>query len=379
MRTPLFFFLFILLISIAVSAQLPPAIQRIIEANQQDANFALENISFLIAFLAGILSIFSPCTLALLPAFFSYSFKERTEITKMTLVFFLGFALSFVSIGLLIAYLGKTSFAFFQQDSSLLIQIAGIVLIMFGILSIFGKGFSGLIVKMNAKKDIPGIFLFGALYAIGWTACIGPIIASILLMGTVLHNYFYTAILLFFYTLGVAVPLFVMAFLYDRCNFAENKFIQGKLLGFKMLGYKWEVHTTHLISGIMFILLGLIFIIYKGTSIINILDLFGMLATLIILLVFTYLINKHLLNKISSDLFRKIVLILLIISALFLFNYLRLNYGLRTLGWAEMLDRIVLENVRIYNIIGVAALIVLIFLIWKGIKIHKENKKRRRK
>ncbi len=368
MRRLFLFFILFLALSIAASAQLPPAIQRIIEANQQEANYALENISFLIAFLAGVLSIFSPCTVALLPAFFSYSFREKTEITKMTLVFFAGFSLSFVSIGLLIIFLGKTSFAFFQQSTTgIFVQIIGALLIAFGMLSISGKGFSGLALKMNTKKDIPGIFLFGALFSVGWTACIGPIIASILLMGVVLHNYVYAAFLLFFYALGIAVPLFVMAFFYDKYNLAENALIKGKILNMKFLGMKWEVHTTSLVSGMLLIALGLIFIIYKGTSIINILDLFGMMTTLALLFFAVFIADRLFLSKMGGNA-RKTALIALIIGSLFFFGYLQKTFGLRTLGWAEALDRKVLESIPAFSIAAGIILLALIIMVWLGIK-----------
>ncbi len=374
MRKLFLIFLFVLLFSIVASAQLPPAIARIIEANQRDAHNALENISFLIAFLAGVLSIFSPCTMALLPAFFSYSFKEKTEITKMTLVFFAGFSISFVSVGLLVVFLGKTSFAFFQQSTTgVLVQIVGAILILFGMMSVFGKGFSGLVLHMNTKKDVPGIFLFGVLFAFGWTACIGPIIASILLMGSVLHNYVYTAFLLFFYTLGIALPLFAMAFFYDRFNLAENKIIQGKIINMRVFRFSWEVHTTHLISGLMFIFLGLLFMLYKGTSIINIVDLFGMLATLVLLLLLVFLIDRFILSKISSKNARKISLFGLVIAAIFAFNYLRVTFGLRTLGWAEVADRLILESTKTYNAVAFLILLVFAALIYAAIKPAKKK------
>ncbi len=96
------FILFILNITI-VSAQLnlPPGIQAIEEYNQQYAMEFIQSISIPLVFLAGVLSFISPCILPLIPAFFSYTFKEKRKITRMTLVFFFGFSIIFVTLSCL--------------------------------------------------------------------------------------------------------------------------------------------------------------------------------------------------------------------------------------------------------------------------------------
>src|SRR3989344_9170762 len=119
--------LFLIIISFVFADNLPIGLLRIQEQNLKDANSFLQNVSFIIAFLAGILSILSPCILPLLPAFFSYTFKEKRNITKMTFIFFLGFSLIFVIFGVIASFLG-TSLSLLQVDYKLIIFIAGIFL-----------------------------------------------------------------------------------------------------------------------------------------------------------------------------------------------------------------------------------------------------------
>lgn len=270
------FFVFLVFLTITVFAQsdLPIGLQRIIEHNQQiTAEFAVK-ISFFIAFLAGILGILSPCILPFLPAYFSYTFKEKKNITKMTLVFFIGFSLVFVAMGIIAGFLGEQSLIVLQKGW--LVSFVAIFLIIMGILSFFGKGICTYINPgKKFRNDIPGTFLFGIFFAFGWTACLGPILAGILGIGAILHNIWYSALLMFFYSIGNLVPLFILSVFYDRFNLGESKFIQGRIFSFSVFRKKYYVHSTNLISGIMFLLIGIILLVYKGTAIFNTWDIFG--------------------------------------------------------------------------------------------------------
>ncbi|MBI4453539.1 sulfite exporter TauE/SafE family protein [Candidatus Woesearchaeota archaeon] len=266
---------------VAAQSQLPINLQKIIEYNTANAQDFAVKISFFIAFIAGLLGILSPCILPFLPAYFSYTFKEKKNITKMTLVFFLGFSAVFIIMGVIAGYIGEQSLAVMQQ--AWIVTIAGIFMIILGVITIRGKKvcnylnlnnrFSRYFNKSNG--DFQGTFLFGVSFALGWTACLGPILAGILGIGAILNNMWYSGLLLFFYSLGNLVPLFVLSIFYDKLNLSQNKFIIGRIFTFKLFGKNIQIHSTNLISGILFIILGMIIIIYKGTSIINKLDIFG--------------------------------------------------------------------------------------------------------
>lgn len=240
-------------------SSLPSNLQKIADYNNQQAQFYFKNLSFLIAFLAGIIGILTPCSLAILPAFFAYSFKEKKELTKMTLFFFLGFMPVFVILGLIATFLGR-SIAMFQQANSFFVSFAGFILILFGLMAFFGKGFSGIQLNKKTSKTPFGIFLFGVLFALGFTACVGPILVGILLIAGTLQSYFYAAFLMFFYSLGLFVPLFLIAIFFDKYNFADFMNRINKRLGYSI---------TNIISGGLLILMGLVFIIYGGTFVVD--------------------------------------------------------------------------------------------------------------
>lgn len=247
---------------------LPEGLHKIIEYNKQQANFYLKNLSFVVAFLAGILSVLTPCSLAIMPAFFAYTFKERKRITKMTLAFFLGFMPVFIILGLVATFLGQ-SIATLQQNNRFIVIIAGSFILFLGLMTLLGKGFTFIKVKSKIKRNFLGIFLYGLVFGIGWTACMGPILVGILLIASISQNYLYSTFLLLFYSLGLFVPLFLISFLFDKYNLSENKWIKGKIIKFNIFNKKIEIHTTNLIAGILLLFVGLLFVIYGGTSIIN--------------------------------------------------------------------------------------------------------------
>ena len=278
----------ILFASVVFAATLPPNLENLRQAEVQQAQMSLQNISFIIAFIAGILSLFSPCILPTVPAFFAYTFKEKSAITRMTLVFFAGFAIIFVILGMIAAYLGS-SLAAFPEQYTFLPVIGGLFMIAMGILELANRGFSSFIKpkarKTDAKQtdaksvnhsrrsthDTPGIFIMGNAFAVGWSACLGPILFGILSIAAVLGNYAYAAFLMLSYSLGIFVPLFILAFFYDRYNFGRSRLVRGREVA---IG-KWKIHSTKLISGLLFIIIGLVFIFFEGTAVVNTFDLTG--------------------------------------------------------------------------------------------------------
>ncbi|MCH8329079.1 MAG: cytochrome c biogenesis protein CcdA [Nanoarchaeota archaeon] len=258
---------------------LPENLHKIIDYNNQQANFYFKNLSFIIAFLAGILSILTPCSLGILPAFFSYTFKEKKNITKMTLAFFLGFMPVFIAFGIIATFLG-TSISMLQQDNRYLVTIAGAFIVVFGLMTLFGKGFTFIKIRNRVKKDALSIFLFGIFFGIGFTACMGPILVGMLLIASVLNNYIYSMLLMFFYSLGFFVPLFLISFLFDKYDLSKNKFIKGKEIEFIVSNKKITIHSTNLISAILLITVGLVFIVYGGTFIVNNLGLGGVTSSI---------------------------------------------------------------------------------------------------
>jgi len=219
---------------------------------------ASDNITYVVAFFAGVLTFLSPCLLPLIPSFIAYitgvSFgdlknaKERGGIRKKTvihsLLFILGFSVIFVLLGLTATAIGK---ALFQYQK--MIRIAGGILIM-----IFGLYLTGLLkldflikerrLKVQAKgANYLGSFLIGVTFAAAWTPCAGPILGSILVLAGTKANVVLGAKLLCVYSLGIALPFFISALLVNA--FLENFKKFEKLIG-----------AINIIGGVFLIIVG---------------------------------------------------------------------------------------------------------------------------
>lgn len=339
-------------------------LEKIRDANRGLAESTLKNVSFLVAFLGGVLSFLAPCTVALFPAFLAFTARSGRNATLSMLAFFTGFSLSFIALGIALTYLGKVSFVTFQQDASLLVQASGIILVFLGIMMFFSKGFSFIKLKGSLPKDAFGTIAFGALFAIGWSACIGPIIAGIFTMAAVFHNYLYTALLLFFYALGLAVPLFIVSFAYDRFNFAESRIVKGFAVTLKLGKSEVVLTSTGMVSGLLMAFLGAFFILNRGTTAITAADLLGMIALLAAVFAAAFALHRLVVERlVSSNNLRKAVAVAEIFAALAAFAFVTHRYPVRTTGIAERLSDAVLQHIASFSIVSGATLVVFIALL----------------
>lgn len=232
------------------SLDLPPGVLKIIQYREQLA----ASITFLAAFLAGIISFTSPCGFVLLPTFFTILFKERKKAVVMTSLFTLGLMLGFVLLGIGAALAG----AYINQYRAPFAIFSGIIFIAFGILLLFNKGFGTFHPKLGAKTPW-GLVLFGFAFAFGWSPCIGPVLGGILLLAATTGSVIKGALLLALFALGVGLPLIIISALADRFDWARWT---GKTL---KIG-TYEIHTFNLISALILITIGIIMLVYKGTS-----------------------------------------------------------------------------------------------------------------
>ena len=219
----------------------------------------LVEVSFLASFLGGVLSLLSPCSALLLPAFFAYAFRGGGELVKKTGVFYLGLAATLVPLGMGISAVS----ALFYGHRGAVIAISGGLLITFGVLQLLGYGFTlGPLSRLRGKirGDSNGaVFSLGAVYGFAGF-CSGPILGAVLTVAAASGEALRGAILLAVYAAGMAAPLFLMALFWDRLR--SRRWLRGREVALGGL----LLHTTNLISGAMFVLLGVLFMAYEGTS-----------------------------------------------------------------------------------------------------------------
>lgn len=220
----------------------------------------MTDVSFPMAFLAGVLSFLSPCVLPLVPSYVSFitgaSFEDltgavdRKRIRFLTvtnsLAFILGFSVIFVALGASSSLLGR-----FLLDYQDLIRTAGgIIVIVFGL---FVAGILRMDFLLRDRKfhlsgkpaGYFGTFLIGMTFAAGWTPCIGPILGTILLYASSKASAVYGFNLLAAYSLGLAVPFFVS-------SLAINTFLSYSRV---LLRY---MRGIMIVSGLLLVAFGLV-------------------------------------------------------------------------------------------------------------------------
>ena len=250
----------ILLLS-AVYAQndLPIGLQRLRQYEQQLAS----SITFLLAFFAGLISMTSPCGIALLPTFFSVAFKDRKKAVLMTSAFSLGLLTAFTIFGLIAGFLGN----FFNTYKLAFAVVSGYILIFFGILLFFNAGFSIFNFKLDYrnKESFFSVAMLGFFFGVGWTPCVGPILVGILVLAANASTVLNGTLMLIFYGIGIVTPLIILAYFSDRYDLAEKKFFRGKIFSFSLFNKKIITHTYNLIGGLFLFTMGLLMIIFQGT------------------------------------------------------------------------------------------------------------------
>lgn len=211
----------------------------------------------LLAFIAGVFSFLSPCTLPILPAYFAVTAQsDRARMGLMSLAFFFGLASLFVAMGASASALGQILRDYMFQIT----QIGGGIVGVFGVMTLFGKGFSGATFQGKPASTFIGYFLFGATFALGWTPCVGPILSSILMLAASEKTVTQGMLLLFFYAVGLGLPLIIVATVCGNLP-KDGMFwtlLRGKGWDLSIGGKTFFLHTTNLFSGILLIALGIV-------------------------------------------------------------------------------------------------------------------------
>jgi cytochrome c-type biogenesis protein len=188
-----------------------------------------ENVTLLAAFVAGFLSFVSPCVLPLIPGYISFvsgaSLEDmraghgaaRRQVLMSSLAFVLGFSLVFVALGASATAIGRFVF----DKLPILTKIAGALIIIFGLhmMGVFRLGFLDNEKRAQTQRKPAGpigALLVGIAFAFGWTPCIGPILAGILVVAGSKETIGEGVLLLAVYSLGLGVPFLLTSLAIDR-------------------------------------------------------------------------------------------------------------------------------------------------------------------
>ncbi|MFR1168142.1 MAG: cytochrome c biogenesis CcdA family protein [Adlercreutzia equolifaciens] len=177
-------------------------------------------MTYLITFLEGIITFVSPCLLPMIPIYVTYFAAGEEVRTSVVLRNALGFVLGFTCVFIAMGALASSVGAFFIEYQSAVNVVCGLVVIAFGLY------FLG-IIKINlfhgAKNPLAGrqlgffsSVLFGVIFSIGWTPCVGAFLGSALMLASQQASVAQGVILLLCYSAGLGIPFVAAAVLIDK-------------------------------------------------------------------------------------------------------------------------------------------------------------------
>ena len=218
------------------------------------------NITYIGAFIAGLLSFLSPCVLPLIPSFITYitglsfsdlqaehpTHKVRQQTIIHSLIFIAGFTTVFVLLGASATFIGN----YLQAHMALLRKIGGVLIVIFGV-HVSGIFDIGLLLgekRLTIHRKPAGYlgsFIVGVAFAAGWTPCIGPILASILMVAAAEETVFRGIMLLLVYSLGLGLPFFLASLAMHQFLVFFNRF-------------KKYIRIFEIITGVFLIVVGVL-------------------------------------------------------------------------------------------------------------------------
>lgn len=221
----------------------------------------MTDVSYLAALLAGLLALLSPCSALLLPSFFAYAFQRPERLLFRTLVFYVGLAGVLVPLGIGASLASRV----FYGHRELLIDVSGGLLIALGTMQILGSGFAIRPLQRfqgRVRGDSTGsVLALGGVYGVAGF-CSGPILGAVLTVAAASGGAARGGSLLAMYALGMAAPLFVLALLWERFELGRRSWLRGRAWTLGPV----RLHSTSLLSGLLFVGLGVLFLRTRGTA-----------------------------------------------------------------------------------------------------------------
>jgi len=206
-------------------------------------------MQYMISFLEGIITFVSPCLLPMLPVYVSYFAGGGERDTKKTLKNALGFVCGFTLVFVAMGAFAGTVGGFLSRYQTAVNIISGLLVIFFGLhflgvvrLDLF-RGIRG-----EVKMEHLGFFssaLFGMIFSVGWTPCVGAFLGSALMLASQQGKLFVGMGMLLCYSLGLGIPFVLSAVLIDKLKTA---------FAFVKKHYK----TINLVCGVFLIVIGIL-------------------------------------------------------------------------------------------------------------------------
>jgi len=183
-------------------------------------------MQYAIAFLEGVITFISPCLLPMLPIYISYFAGGGTRSVRKTLTGALGFVLGFSVVFVTLGALAGTVGSFLKAHQTAVNVVSGLIVILFG-LNFLGvlklNLFAGSRKQFDAQNmNFFSALLFGVVFSIGWTPCVGAFLGSALMLASQQGHAAQGMLMLLCYSLGLGIPFILSAVLIDSLKSTFN-------------------------------------------------------------------------------------------------------------------------------------------------------------
>ncbi|GED97142.1 cytochrome c biogenesis CcdA family protein [Gordonia crocea] len=209
------------------------------------------------AFLGGILTLLSPCSVMLLPAFFSYAFSSTGMLVARTGVFYLGLITTLVPLGILAGTLGS----FVTEHRSTFVTVAAWVVVALGAAMVVGiplPSFSA--TTGSSGTSTVAVYALGTVYGLAGV-CAGPLLGAALTYAALGGNAVLGGITLMVFAAGMVVPLLVLAVVWDRLPVVARLVRPREV----RIG-RWHNTITMIVGGVLTIGVGILLLVTDGSA-----------------------------------------------------------------------------------------------------------------
>ncbi len=193
------------------------------------------------------------CFSVLLPSYFAQSFKTKTRLVAMTIIFSAGIATIMLPIALGAMALANT----ISTNHNLVFVAGGFLMIIVGFWTLWGRGMlPQLNLPVNLKRnDVPSVYTLG-LFSGAATTCCAPVLAGVVLLSAVSTSLLEGMLVGFIYVLGMTSPLLAIALVWDKYAASGENPLRGRMLHLTLFGQEISMHSSKLIAGAMFVVMG---------------------------------------------------------------------------------------------------------------------------
>ena len=220
-------------------------------------------MQYAISFLEGIITFISPCLLPMLPVYLSYFAGGGVRTAGKTLKGAFGFVTGFTAVFIILGVLAGTVGSFLREYQTAVNIVSGLIVVLFGLnfLGVFKlKLFRGS--SRSVNTDSMGFFsslLFGVIFSIGWTPCVGAFLGSALMLASQQAHVLEGMLMLLASSLGLGIPFIISAVLIDYLKSAFN-------------WIKRHYSIINAVSGLLLVLIGILMATGTMGKLLNILE-----------------------------------------------------------------------------------------------------------